>query len=90
MRPSPTNKLKNGKTNVIRNIDGEGKGSYGHVVQELKARAIDFQKISFVHERRSANGDAHLLARGSVSLELGRHVWFLNPPDGVCKNYDVI
>jgi hypothetical protein len=76
--------------NLIRSIGGEGKGSYGHIVMEIKARVEDFQQVQFVHEGRTANVDAHTLARGSVSRDVGRHVWFQSPPEGVCTNYNVI
>jgi ribonuclease HI len=72
--------------NVIRSIAGEGKGLYGHVVQELWARRSGFQVCQFVHEGRRSNGDAHCLARGSVSRALGRHVWFTGPPEGLRSN----
>jgi ribonuclease HI len=75
--------------NVIRSIDEEGRESYGHVIQEIKTWATEFQHVQFVHEGRSSNGDAHRLAKGSVSRSLGRHVWFQSPPDGDCMNYDV-
>jgi hypothetical protein len=55
-------------------------------VQEIKARAGDFVNAQLVHEGRVSNGDAHRLARGSISRDLGRHVWFLAPPEGVCNN----
>jgi hypothetical protein len=76
--------------NVIRKIEEDGKGSYGHIVMELMAHSTEFQKIEFVHEGRTANIDAHTLARGYVTLCLGRHVWFQSPPDGVCMHYDNI
>jgi ribonuclease HI len=53
-----------------------------NVVRAIKL----FQSVEFVFERRSSNKDAHNLARGSVSSAVGRHVWFLNPPDGVCNS----
>ena len=76
--------------NAIRSIYGLGRGAYGHIVMELKARATGFQEVQFVHEGRSSNGDAHGLARGSVSRDIGRHVWFQTPPEGVCMNYDIV
>jgi ribonuclease HI len=75
-------------SNVVRNIQGEGMGIYGHIVKEIKARADGFQQVQIVFEGRGANIDAHNLARSSIFLDLGRHVWFQNPPDGVCLNYN--
>nr|TKV91397.1 hypothetical protein SEVIR_9G093950v2 [Setaria viridis] len=37
----------------------------------------------------SLNVDAHNLARSSLYLQAGRHVWLLEPPEGVCKSYSV-
>jgi len=75
--------------NVVRNLQGSAIGAYGHVVREIKARAADFNEVSFVHEGREANGDAHRLAKGSLYESLGRHVWFLAPPDGVCTAVNI-
>ena len=74
--------------NVVRSLESGGKGPYGQVLQEIRARATEFQSTSFVHERRSANVDAHNLARGSIYLDIGRHVWFLSPPEGVCNRHN--
>ena len=72
--------------NVVRNIRGEGKGTYGHIVQETMAASSSFVASEFVHEGRASNGDAHLVARRSVYCELGRQVWFLSPPEGICNS----
>jgi hypothetical protein len=66
---------------AVKSIAGEGMGSYGHIVQELKARHQDFTSIEFVHEHRDSKGDAHTIARSSIYKFLGRHVWFLTPPE---------
>ncbi|KAM0898703.1 hypothetical protein ACQ4PT_021767 [Festuca glaucescens] len=55
-------------SNVVRSVGGEGWGSYGHVVQEIKARTTSFEKVELVHEKRTANVDAHTLARSSIHL----------------------
>ncbi|CAN6244690.1 unnamed protein product [Urochloa humidicola] len=68
--------------NVIRSIKRDGKGPYGQIVQEIKARKEDFTAVDFVYEGRGFNMEAHRLARSSVYYELGRRVWFLTPPDG--------
>ena len=70
---------------VIRSLEGEGMGPYGQIVREIKARTRYFSEVQFAHEGRTTNIDAHNLARSSRLLELGRHVWFVDPPDGVCK-----
>jgi ribonuclease HI len=73
---------------VIRSIKEGSMGTYGHVVQEIRARSNDFSLVDFVHERRQSNTDAHNLARSCVYAELGRHVWLLSPPDGVCTSHE--
>lgn len=52
---------------------------------KIEDTAGNFQALVFSHEVRMTNIDAHNLARSCISLDLGRHVWFLNPPEGVCK-----
>lgn len=74
-------------SSVVRNIAGAGTGLYGHIVQEIKARARGFTLVEFVHEGRRSNGDAHILARSSMYDDIGRHVWLLAPPEGVCNSY---
>jgi hypothetical protein len=37
-------------SNVIRSLTGDGMGYYGHIVQEIKARAASFKCVDFVHE----------------------------------------
>ena len=54
---------------------------------EIKAGAARFVDAQFVHESRSSNVDAHRLARSSIYEAVGRYVWLLAPPDGVCTNY---
>ncbi|TVU23518.1 hypothetical protein EJB05_25892, partial [Eragrostis curvula] len=64
---------------VVKAIHGAGLEHYGHIVKEIKARSTAFEYSEFVHESRLSNTDAHLIARGSVNLDIGRHVWFLGP-----------
>jgi ribonuclease HI len=72
---------------AVQSISGPGKGVYGYIVQEIKTRKEAFQSVKFTHEGRTANIDAHNLARSSIYLHLGRHVWFQSPPSRVCKHY---
>ena len=60
--------------------------TYGAVIKEIKGMARGFQTIDFVHESRSSNIDAHVLAKSSLFDAIGRHVWFLDLPYGVCNN----
>jgi hypothetical protein len=41
----------------------------------------------FVFEGCKSNIDAHILARSSVNLSIGRRVWFFEPQNGVCNSY---
>jgi len=75
-------------TGVIRSIREGSMGSYGHIVKEIRARLREFNFVEFVHEGRQSNFDAHVLARSSVYDELGRHVWFISLPNGVCTPYE--
>ena len=76
-------------SNAVRSLSGSTLGSYGHIIKEIREGAASFQEMVFVHERREANQDAHILARSSLYNSLGRHVWFFDPPDGVCNSYFV-
>ena len=63
---------------VIRSIREGSMGSYGHMVQEIRARPHEFNFVDFVHEGRQSNFEAHVLARSSVYDELSRQVWFVS------------
>jgi hypothetical protein len=62
---------------------------YGYIVREILSRAREFGRTEFVHEYRESNEDAHILARSSVYSSVGRHVWFMASPDGVCITRNV-
>jgi hypothetical protein len=79
-------RLASDNVNVVRSFKSDGKGVDGHIVQEIKARAGGFESFDFVHEGRVSNVDAHCLTRSCVNCELGRQVWLLSPPDGVCTS----
>lgn len=60
----------------------ENSGSfYGAIVKEINARVGDFAACKFIHESRRRNFEAHSLAKFSLSLEFGRHVWPMEPHD---------
>jgi hypothetical protein len=69
---------------VIKSLSEENLEIYSHILAEIKSCATEFSDTSFVHESRSFNKEANDLARLAVSLPLGRHMWFVNPPEGVC------
>jgi hypothetical protein len=64
-------------------------GSYGHIVQEIRARSRKFNSVDFAYEGRQSNVDARTLARSSIYNEHGRHVWFVSLPNGVCTSINV-
>ena len=81
-------KLASDCANVIRTIRaGDKLGSYGQIIRELEETTLGFQAVEFAHEGRQSNVEAHGLARGSIYSDLGRLVWLLNPPEGVCMNF---
>jgi hypothetical protein len=54
------------------------------IVDEIKDTKTLFSSVSFRHEGRSTNGEAHRLARSAVSLAIGRQFWLLEPPGSLC------
>ena len=73
--------------NVVASIHGVGFKRYEPIVLEIKTRTESFTRVEFVHEGRPSNVYAHCLARTSVNFLVGRHVWFVASPDGVCTSY---
>jgi ribonuclease HI len=67
---------------VVQAMKSPNQGVYASVLKEIKALASR-QDASFSHERRACNHEAHRLARFASTLAVGRHVWFLAPPDGL-------
>jgi hypothetical protein len=45
-----------------------------------------FEWVSFRHENRASNSKAHRLAHSATASNVGRQVWLLEPPDGLCIN----
>jgi ribonuclease HI len=75
--------------NVIKEInDGANSGQQCMIIKQIHLKRNQFSEAKFSHERREANGDAHRLARSATTLDIGRHVWFLNHPSdlGVVVN----
>ncbi|KAJ1271264.1 hypothetical protein BS78_06G115900 [Paspalum vaginatum] len=74
--------------NTVRNIQDcqiEAIDPYGQINQEINARKLDFSIVEIIHERKESNIDAHMVAKRTLHDSIGRHVWFLTPPDGVCN-----
>jgi hypothetical protein len=76
--------------NAIRSMEGRNMSRYGQIVKEIQTRAHDFLLVDFVHENRKSNVDAHTLARSLISFDIGRHVWFLELPFGICNSADQV
>ena len=65
---------------VISNINEGCRGSTGAVISEIQILANSF-RCNFIFESRASNMEAHSLAKSSLSLGPGRHVWFGQPHD---------
>ena len=64
--------------NAVRSFTSKGHSRYGPIVQEINDRRQSSTSAEFFLEGRRSNDDAHLVARSSVILSIGRHVWFLS------------
>ena len=73
--------------NVVKSILQGSRGVYGQIVQEINAKRSAFTSVEFVREKMDFNVDAHTIARSAIYDDLGRHVWLLSPPYGVCNSY---
>jgi ribonuclease HI len=69
---------------VVRSIKEGTLGVYAQVISEIKVAMETFDMLSFVHERRASNKEAHNLARSVVLDDPGRRLWLVRPPDGLC------
>jgi hypothetical protein len=52
-------------------------GYYATVIKEIQASLSEFVACNFIFENRSLNVEADSLAKFSLHLALGRHVWLL-------------
>jgi ribonuclease HI len=69
---------------VVNDMSRPCAGIYSTVLEELKATLNLFEVVSFRYENRASNTEAHRLARQASAGDVGRQVWFVNPPDGLC------
>jgi hypothetical protein len=69
---------------VINNLTRPYSGEYSMITSEINLTAQIFQSVTFRHEKRVSNGEAHRLARSSVNQEVGRRLWLLDPPENLC------
>jgi ribonuclease HI len=69
---------------VVNHISTAYAGKYSRVLDEIKVVSSLFDRVLIKHERRESNYEAHRLARSAVSAEVGRQVWLVEPPAGLC------
>jgi hypothetical protein len=72
--------------NAVRSIQEGSLGSCGNVIKEIRFTLSTFVEAELVHKGGDANVDADRLAKSSTYSSLGRHVWFLDPPEGVSNS----
>jgi ribonuclease HI len=71
---------------VVQNLSRPFAGDYSAVLHEIKETSTLFERVLFRHENRASNTEAHRLARSVTTGNVGRQVWLLEPPDGLCIN----
>jgi ribonuclease HI len=67
---------------VVQGLTGSSLGRFSHIIREVQTTARRRGGVSFRHEGRKSNTDAHNLARMATTLSAGRHVWLGLPPVG--------
>ena len=63
---------------VINDLNNNHRGKHGAIIFEINHRASVFN-CKFTLEGRASNGDAHSIARSSLCLQQGRHLWLVYP-----------
>jgi ribonuclease HI len=66
---------------IFKDISAGSVCSNATVVREINDFVLSFTSVRFIHERRQFVVEAHNLARAATSLESGRHLWLLDPPE---------
>ena len=69
---------------VVNDIKHGTGGSYASTVKEIVDTSRDFHQCTFIFEGRTTNIEAHSLTKHAFGLDLGRHLWLINPPDIHC------
>ena len=64
---------------MVDDIKQRNPVSYGAILHEIVDQSSSLSRCSFVHEFRSLNFETHNLAKHSLNLGIGRHVWLGNP-----------
>lgn len=75
---------------VSREINEGSSSSYATILKEIEVKRSAFSETFVIHENRKKNLEAHRLARGSVSLQPGRHVWLGSSPDLVLVPHNIL
>jgi sulfatase maturation enzyme AslB (radical SAM superfamily) len=68
---------------VINMIKTKNLWRYSVILVEIQNLSSNLELVSFQHEYRESNQDAHLIARNAIAVQFGRRVWFLEPSDFV-------
>lgn len=71
------NNLKAAKTESAQNLNSL---CAVQLFQDIKKVMIEFEEAPILHENREHIWEASDLARFSVTIDVGRHLWLLNPP----------
>jgi hypothetical protein len=71
---------------VVQDLSRPFAGIYSAVLHEIKETSTLFERVSFRHENRASNSEAHRLAHSATANNVGCQVWLLDPPDGLCIN----
>ena len=69
---------------VISNIKTAGSPSYAPILREIQTGRNNFSSVDFRFKSRDNNFEAQSLAKGVVSLAVGRHVWLGVLPEIAC------
>ena len=75
---------------VVQDIKLGIGGMYAIIVKEIRETMELFQQCSFIFEGRETNIEAHSLAKHTLGLSLGRHLWLLNPLDLNCVSMNLV
>jgi hypothetical protein len=75
---------------VVNEIKLGRGGMYESIVKEIRNTSEQFQQCTFIFEGRGTNLEAHSLAKHTFGLDLGRHLWLINPPDLNCIPMNIL
>ena len=74
---------------MVEETKNESSGGYG-AVREIRATQLLFDSYKVIFEGRENNSNAHSLAKYSVLLDQGRHLWLGAPHDPFCISMNII